>query len=46
MKNAAPYQPTLSRPLNSSVIFGMAVATMVWDVSYVTVKDGRRTYHV
>jgi hypothetical protein len=29
MKKAAPYQPALSRPLNSSVILGMAVATMV-----------------
>jgi hypothetical protein len=28
-KKMAPYQPTLSRPLNSCVIFGMAVATMV-----------------
>lgn len=30
MKKAAPYQPTLSRPLNSCVILGMAVATIVW----------------
>jgi hypothetical protein len=29
MKKAAPYQPTLSRPLNSSVILGIAVATIV-----------------
>lgn len=29
MKKAAPYHPTLSRPLNSSVILGIAVATMV-----------------
>ncbi len=28
-KNADPYQPTRSRPWNSSVILGMAVATMV-----------------
>lgn len=29
MKKAEPYQETSSRPPNSSVIFGMAVATMV-----------------
>jgi hypothetical protein len=29
MKKAAPYHPTLSRPLNSSVILGIAVATIV-----------------
>jgi hypothetical protein len=29
MKKAEPYHDTLSRPLNSSVIFGIAVATMV-----------------
>ena len=28
-KNADPYQDTLSRPLKSSVILGIAVATMV-----------------
>ena len=28
-KNADPYQPTRSKPLNSSVIFGIAVATIV-----------------
>ena len=28
-KKAAPYQPTFSRPWNSSVILGIAVATMV-----------------
>ena len=29
MKKAAPYHPPLSRPLNSSGILGIAVATMV-----------------
>lgn len=31
MKKAEPYHETRSRPWNSSVIFGMAVATMVLD---------------
>lgn len=30
MKNADPYHPSTSIPPNSSVIFGMAVATIVW----------------
>lgn len=29
MKYAAPYEPNLSSPLNSSLILGIAVATMV-----------------
>jgi len=30
MRNAEPYHETLSRPMNSSVILGIAIATMVW----------------
>jgi hypothetical protein len=33
MKKADPYHATSSNPWNSSVILGMAVATMVWVMS-------------
>jgi hypothetical protein len=32
MKNAEPYQDTSFKPPNSSVIFGIAVATIVYPV--------------
>lgn len=51
MKKAAPYQPALSRPWNSSVILGMAVATIVWKATAVStcrrlLSSNVQTYHI